>query len=123
MRDDWVRERDSSIVRRCPGPRPVQIGLYLTNQHPVGSDMVEALRARCVCFIMPANSPRAAREHRGESGDAHSSPLSPQPALTTSSTVAPCAVREMTGPIEVMSFCIAVLSASIRPLKRRMAWS
>jgi len=26
-----------------PAPRPVQIGLYLTNQHPVGADMVEAL--------------------------------------------------------------------------------
>ena len=27
-------------------PRPVQIGLYLTNQHPVGSDLVEALRGQ-----------------------------------------------------------------------------
>jgi alkanesulfonate monooxygenase SsuD/methylene tetrahydromethanopterin reductase-like flavin-dependent oxidoreductase (luciferase family) len=36
---------------RAPGAsalatRPVQIGLYLTNQHPVGSDMVEALRGQ-----------------------------------------------------------------------------
>lgn len=29
-----------------PAPRPVQIGLYLTNQHPVGADMVEALRGQ-----------------------------------------------------------------------------
>ncbi|HVF78394.1 MAG TPA: LLM class flavin-dependent oxidoreductase [Solirubrobacteraceae bacterium] len=26
-----------------PAARPVQVGLYLTNQHPVGSDMVQAL--------------------------------------------------------------------------------
>ncbi len=30
----------------APARRPVQIGLYLTNQHPVGSDMVEALRGQ-----------------------------------------------------------------------------
>jgi hypothetical protein len=30
----------------APAPRPVQIGLYLTNQHPVGADMVEALRGQ-----------------------------------------------------------------------------
>jgi alkanesulfonate monooxygenase SsuD/methylene tetrahydromethanopterin reductase-like flavin-dependent oxidoreductase (luciferase family) len=30
----------------APAPRPVQVGLYLTNQHPVGSDMVEALRGQ-----------------------------------------------------------------------------
>jgi hypothetical protein len=30
----------------APAPRTVQIGLYLTNQHPVGSDMVEALRGQ-----------------------------------------------------------------------------
>jgi alkanesulfonate monooxygenase SsuD/methylene tetrahydromethanopterin reductase-like flavin-dependent oxidoreductase (luciferase family) len=27
-------------------PRPVQVGLYLTNQHPVGANMVEALRGQ-----------------------------------------------------------------------------
>jgi alkanesulfonate monooxygenase SsuD/methylene tetrahydromethanopterin reductase-like flavin-dependent oxidoreductase (luciferase family) len=34
----------TSAVTRVP--RPVQIGLYLTNQHPVGTDMVEALRGQ-----------------------------------------------------------------------------
>lgn len=34
----------TSAVARAS--RPVQIGLYLTNQHPVGADMVEALRGQ-----------------------------------------------------------------------------
>jgi alkanesulfonate monooxygenase SsuD/methylene tetrahydromethanopterin reductase-like flavin-dependent oxidoreductase (luciferase family) len=33
----------SAVARGSP---PVQIGLYLTNQHPVGADMVEALRGQ-----------------------------------------------------------------------------
>jgi alkanesulfonate monooxygenase SsuD/methylene tetrahydromethanopterin reductase-like flavin-dependent oxidoreductase (luciferase family) len=40
----------SGILRRPmsdnSSPSPVQIGLYLTNQHPVGADMVEALRGQ-----------------------------------------------------------------------------
>jgi hypothetical protein len=37
--------------------RPVQIGLYLTNQHPLGSDMVQALGARSGCCTMPMTQP------------------------------------------------------------------
>jgi alkanesulfonate monooxygenase SsuD/methylene tetrahydromethanopterin reductase-like flavin-dependent oxidoreductase (luciferase family) len=39
-------EGASAVSAAARAPRPVQIGLYLTNQHPVGSDMVEALRGQ-----------------------------------------------------------------------------
>jgi alkanesulfonate monooxygenase SsuD/methylene tetrahydromethanopterin reductase-like flavin-dependent oxidoreductase (luciferase family) len=38
--------RSAGTAAVAPAPRPVQIGLYLTNQHPVGADMVEALRGQ-----------------------------------------------------------------------------
>ena len=38
------RAAGTSAVARAA--RPVQVGLYLTNQHPVGADMVEALRGQ-----------------------------------------------------------------------------
>ena len=48
--------------------RPVQIGLYLTNQHPVGADMVEALRgARSV--VPPCSRPRLCRERTAPDRD------------------------------------------------------
>src|SRR5215207_5897798 len=38
--------RGAGTAAVAPAPWPVQIGLYLTNQHPVGADMVEALRGQ-----------------------------------------------------------------------------
>ena len=50
-----VRAAGTSAV--AGARRPVQIGLYLTNQHPVGADMVEALRgARSVVPTMLATT-------------------------------------------------------------------
>jgi alkanesulfonate monooxygenase SsuD/methylene tetrahydromethanopterin reductase-like flavin-dependent oxidoreductase (luciferase family) len=41
-----MRESGAPEAADVPAAHPVQIGLYLTNQHPVGSDMVEALRGQ-----------------------------------------------------------------------------
>jgi alkanesulfonate monooxygenase SsuD/methylene tetrahydromethanopterin reductase-like flavin-dependent oxidoreductase (luciferase family) len=43
MSDGRAARASSSVT---PASRPVQIGLYLTNQHPVGADMVDALRGQ-----------------------------------------------------------------------------
>jgi alkanesulfonate monooxygenase SsuD/methylene tetrahydromethanopterin reductase-like flavin-dependent oxidoreductase (luciferase family) len=46
MSDEISAEGGAGPSALARVPRPVQVGLYLTNQHPVGTDMVEALRGQ-----------------------------------------------------------------------------